>query len=209
MAFTKENIEFRRYLCQIKWIELPVFRLLECHHLDEHCPGREVSRGDGVVEVPDNNNINLNDHGGSLSSWWHSRGRSWPSRQPPAWWRCGCPGLTCNGTYSRQPRRQRSPFWRCENRSWNIRLVLRGGMTSILFTYPFINRYPIGVPRSEKRKETLKTFNDNSESAFYFAPDVLSSASKRWNPRTCPGPWDVSPGSFFECGWSLEIEWGL
>ena len=49
----------RVYLCQIKWIELPVFRLLEGHHLDEHGPGREVTGGDGVIEVPDNNNINL------------------------------------------------------------------------------------------------------------------------------------------------------
>ena len=49
----------RVYLCQIKWIELPVFRLLEGHHLDEHGPGREVTGGDGVIEIPDNNNINL------------------------------------------------------------------------------------------------------------------------------------------------------
>ena len=50
---------FQVYLCQIKWIEFPVFRLLEGHHLDEHGPGREVAGGDGVIEVPDNNNINL------------------------------------------------------------------------------------------------------------------------------------------------------
>ena len=49
----------RLYLCQIKGIELPVFRLLEGHHLDKHSPGREVSRGDGIVEVPENVNINL------------------------------------------------------------------------------------------------------------------------------------------------------
>ena len=55
----KEIYFSKFYLGQIERIELPVFRLLEGHHLDEHGPGREVSGGDGIIEVPDNNNISL------------------------------------------------------------------------------------------------------------------------------------------------------
>ena len=40
-------------LGQVERVEGPGLCLLEGHDLDGHCPGREVSLSDGIVEVPD------------------------------------------------------------------------------------------------------------------------------------------------------------
>lgn len=43
----------RRYLRQIKRVELVLLRLLKGHDLDEEAPGREVAGSDGVVQISD------------------------------------------------------------------------------------------------------------------------------------------------------------